>query len=69
MIVRRVSRISGKVHELDLPVTPEQMAAFERGVMVQHAFPLLSAEHREFILTGVTPEEWDAAFPPEEDDR
>lgn len=30
------------------------------GKLIQHAFPSLTADEREFILTGMTPEEWDA---------
>ena len=30
--------------------------------LVQNAFPDLSADDREFILTGITPEEWDQIF-------
>jgi len=33
-----------------------------RGLYVQDAFRNLTASEREFILTGITPEEWDAMF-------
>ena len=61
MIVRRRSDITGIVHEMDLPVTDEQIAAYQAGRlgMVQDAFPELTPDQREFIMTGITPEEWD----------
>lgn len=68
MKVRRTSVISGKDNTLDLDITNEQLASFLLdGKLVQDAFPNLSAEHREFILTGITPEEWNATFKDEED--
>lgn len=33
-----------------------------RGKMVQDAFPQLSADEQEFILTGITAAEWNEAF-------
>lgn len=30
--------------------------------LIQNAFPNLTAEEREFILTGITPEQWDEIF-------
>lgn len=35
--------------------------------LIQEVFPLLSAIDREFLLTGITPEEWTKTFPPEEE--
>ena len=32
---------------------------WESGAYIQDAFPSLSPEQREFIKTGITPEEWD----------
>lgn len=66
MKITRRSRISGKVHTRDLPVTQEQLDAFNRGVFIQDAMPGLPAHEREFILTGTTPEEWVAVFPEKE---
>lgn len=63
MKITRRSIISNKEREMDLPVTEEQYAAWRRGVLVQDAFPQLDSEQREFILSGITPDEWDAAFP------
>jgi hypothetical protein len=58
MNITRKSMVSGEVHTLDLPVTAEQMAAYEVGALLQDAFPNLAPPEREFILTGITPEEW-----------
>ncbi|BBY53973.1 hypothetical protein H7J07_04895 [Mycobacterium koreense] len=59
MEVTRVSRITGVTHTLDLPITEEQMRAYERGALIQQAMPDLAPGLREFIATGITPQEWD----------
>lgn len=39
----------------------------EAGMNIQDAFPMLNADQREFLMTGLTPEEWDAIFGEEEE--
>jgi hypothetical protein len=43
---------------LDIDVTDEQMVAWRSGELIQKAMPHLSDDDREFIMTGITPEEW-----------
>jgi hypothetical protein len=62
MVVSRISTLTGKFHQVELPVTPEQLTAWEGGQLVQRVFPHLTADEREFIMSGITPEEWDAEF-------
>jgi len=69
MLVTRKSSISGEINSIDLPITEEQIVRFESGELIQRAFPQLTAEQREFILTGITPEEWKVAFPDEDEDE
>lgn len=65
----RISRLSGKEHTREINITVEQLAEWMRGsVLIQDAFPHLSADDREFILTGATPEEWEEAFGSEDED-
>lgn len=59
----RTSMFSGIKRTRDLPVTEEQLQKYINGALIQDAFPNLSASDREFIMTGVTDDEWDAAFP------
>jgi len=70
MKITKKSDISGKTHTLDLPITSEEFEKcfkkYKEGALIQHAFPMLSSEHREFLLTGVTQEEWDEVFGKEE---
>jgi hypothetical protein len=62
MKLYRISKLTGKSHMRDTAATEEQLTAWEDGVLIQDAFPDLSDDDREFIMTGITPEEWDAAF-------
>jgi hypothetical protein len=68
VIITRRSPFSGKTHSMDIPVTEEQIACWKKGVLIQKAMPQLTASQREFIKTGITEEEWNESFGPEEDD-
>ncbi len=61
MITKR-SLVSGLIRTLDIPVTEDQIDAWERGSPIQVAMPNLSNAEREFILTGITDDEWDETF-------
>jgi hypothetical protein len=39
---------------------------FDRGVYVQHAFPTLNADDREFLISGVSLEGWTQLYGKEE---
>ena len=67
MLITRRSPLSGKVNTRDIPVTEAQLANWEAGMLIQNAMPNLSADDREFIKTGITPEEWDAALGEEQE--
>lgn len=67
MIIKRKSTVSGKVRTRDIPVNPEDMISWEKGDASIHVImPYLSDEDREFILSGITREEWQEAFAEEE---
>lgn len=59
MLVSRKSQLTGVVSTMDLNVTEQQMNAYLSGQnLIQRIFPNLSAPEREFIKTGITPQEW-----------
>lgn len=62
MEITRKSAFTGIIRTIDLPITESQMEAFLNGEFVQIAFPQLTPEQREFILTGVTNEEWNDVY-------
>ena len=64
MLITRTNIITGKVTTKDLDVTEAQLTAYyDEGVLLQNAFPNLSADDREFIKTGI--DNWEETFPPE----
>lgn len=58
MKVTRISRMSGKLRTRELPVTEEQLRAWRHGALIQEVMPDLDEDDREFLQTGITPEEW-----------
>lgn len=62
MLVNRVSILTGQPHQMELPVTSAQLEAWSNGGKVQDIFPGLTVDEREFIISGITPEEWEAEF-------
>lgn len=70
MLVTRRSLISGKEHTMDLPVTQAQIDELIKGpfkwthptMVIQKAFPNLTPDEREFLFTGITPNEWNGVF-------
>ena len=66
MKIIKKSLISGKIMEMDLPVTQEQLDRFENrretGEYIQDIFKGLPAPEREFIMSGISPTEWSETF-------
>ena len=63
MIITNKSKVSGKIRSMDLPITNEQMSRYNSGrFTIQDCFPNLTPDEREFIKTGITPEEWEEVF-------
>ena len=62
MLITRKSLISGNINTMSLPITEEQYNAWEQGTLVQDAMPHLSPDEREFVMSGITPEEWAETF-------
>lgn len=59
----RVSMFSGKTNTKTFSVRPQDLEDYNsRTKNIQNCFPYLSADDREFIMTGVTKEEWDKTF-------
>jgi len=69
MQITRKSPHSGLTYVFDLPVTQEQYDAWQNGMLIQDAMPNLPSYWREYIMSGITPAEWDEMFPPEPDDE
>ena len=62
MLVAKTSMISGKTNTMVLSITNAQLERWVGGELIQDVFPDLSVDQREFLMTGITPEEWDLTF-------
>jgi hypothetical protein len=50
----------------ELRVPQHQIDSWVRGELIQRAMPQLCAEDREYIITGLSSEEWDRLFSEED---
>jgi len=58
--VTRISQLTGKLNTMELDVTESQLNEYFNGEgHVQTIFPNLNSSEREFIKSGITPDEWD----------
>ena len=58
MLLERTSILSDKTTTMELPITNEQLDRWRQGELIQNVFPDLTPDEREFIMTGITAEEW-----------
>ena len=68
IILTRKSDVTGEVNSMKLPVDIEKFQKDldiyqNQDMFIQDAFKYLDPEQREFVKTGITPDEWDELFP------
>lgn len=71
MLVTRVSPLTGRETTLFLSITPAQWASWHANggpLKVQEAFPSLTADEREFLMTGLTMQDWEAMYGEDDDE-
>ena len=63
MNITMTSMISGITRTKNIPVNKSQIYNWKiAGVLIQNAMPDVSVTDREFIMTGITQEEWTETF-------
>jgi hypothetical protein len=62
MKITRKNPISGEKVTREIDVSQEQLDAWNSGELIQRAMPDLNEDDREFILTGILPNQWDELF-------
>ena len=60
MIILTHCPICGKENEIE--VNMEDYFDWQNGKLVQNAFPYLSADEREMLISGICPKCWDKMF-------
>ena len=66
MIIVRKSPVTGKMNEQDINITFDQYESWANGMLIQDAMPNITADEREFIVSGCTPEDFAFLFPEED---
>ena len=66
MNVTKTSILTGKTTTLFIEgLTQDMLDSWNNGALIQEALRGIPQELREFVMTGVTPEEWDERIGPE----
>ena len=68
--VTRQSVVTRKMNTMELPISQEHLDIYDTvgDILVQDAFPNLDKGQREFLISGITPDEWNNTFGEDEDD-
>lgn len=70
MLVTLTSQLTGVTHSREIDVDALALLAYMDGIdarPVQAVFPHLTRDECEFLITGITPDEWDSVFGDEHD--
>jgi len=67
-LLTKKSMLTGAMNQREINVTEEQVNRWQAGELIQDVMPNLSADDREFLMTGSTPDEWDEVFGGDEDE-
>ena len=53
----------------NIPCDEDALAQYDAGALVQDAFPYLSADEREMLISGICPTCWNDTFFDEEEEK
>ena len=68
MNVTRTSILSGRTSTIFVEgLTQDMLNRWIEGELIQDALAGIPQELREFVMTGITPQEWLERLPPEEE--
>jgi len=62
MEITKKNPFTGVETTLDLNITPLQLERWEQGELIQHAMPNLTADEREFLISGLAPGEFESLW-------
>ncbi len=65
-LITRTSQLTGITRTMEIPITPDQLNRVENrhvtGELVSRIVPELPSDLREFLMTGITKDEWETHF-------
>jgi len=59
---KKTSPFSGKENTMTLMLDTADLEKWLKGELIQNAMPYLTPDEREFLMTGITPDEWGQMF-------
>ena len=59
MLITKFSPHSMRDNTREIDVSQSQLDRWKAGELIQNVMPHLSADDREFLMTGLTPEDWE----------
>ena len=63
VFVHKQSTATGHINTMVIPTTQGRIEYWmQSGELIQDVMPDLTADQREFLMSGITPEEWDDMF-------
>ena len=62
MLIIKTSTLTGIRHTREIAITESELNAWRAGDLIQNVLPNLSPDDREFLISGITPEEWKEYF-------
>lgn len=63
VLVHKKSMVSARVNSMLLPTTQGKIEYWvESGKLIQDVMPDLDDDQREFLMSGITPREWNDMF-------
>jgi hypothetical protein len=70
MNITRTSPLSGATNTVFINgLTQDMLDRWTGGELIQDALASIPQELREFVMTGITPGEWDRMLPPEDEEE
>ena len=59
ILIYKTNPFTGKANSMLLDITNDQIEEWENGKLIQDAMPNLTADEREFMISGTTPADWE----------
>lgn len=66
-IVHATSILDGSSGSMEIGIDLSGWEAWQKGTLIQNALPLLNTDEREFLMSGILPDDFDSEFQEEEE--